>query len=163
MAFLTHPKGPNTKTSISKRAEPGNQSASVFLPKSSNTHLFSQPQSICKTGIRCSAPPCSRRPGNAQFSPTTLENLEGQHLNGCPTCRGSLCPVNQVTLAVQQGDAVQDRRESRSSLPIHFCPVRPRARARPSTRPGYSRPGGRPETRKRKKKKKAGCAKTLLR
>ena len=55
VAFLTRRKGPNTKTSISMRAEPTNHSASVFLPKSSNAHLFSQPQSICETGIRTTA------------------------------------------------------------------------------------------------------------
>lgn len=41
---------------------------------------------------------------------------------GARPAEGSLCPVNQVTLAVQQGDAVQDRRESRSSLPILLLP-----------------------------------------
>lgn len=35
---------------------------------------------------------------------------------GARPAEGPLRPVNQVTLAVHEGDAVQDRRESRSSL-----------------------------------------------
>lgn len=60
------PKRAKHQNLISKLAEPASHSASVFLPESLNAHLLSQPQSICKTGIRCSAPPRSRRPGNAQ-------------------------------------------------------------------------------------------------
>jgi len=109
------PKRAKHQNLISKRAEPANHSASVFLPESSNAHLLSQPQSISKTGIRCSAPPRSRRPGNAQFSPATLVSTLMISLGARPAER-PLRPVNQVTLAVRQGDAVQDRRESRSSL-----------------------------------------------
>ena len=125
-------KGQNTKTSISKRAEPSNQSASVFLPKSSNTHLFSQPQSICKTGIRCSAPPRSRRPGNAQLSPATLISTQVISLGARPA-EGLLRPVNQVThwpstrvMPCRIGGKV-DRRFARRYRHLLLPPVGPRA------------------------------------
>ena len=55
----------------------------------------------------------------ALTSPGQCSANSGQHFNdfsGARPAEGPLRPVNQVTLAVHEDDAVQDRRESRSSL-----------------------------------------------
>ena len=127
-----------------KRAKtPKPASRSVRSPATNQRPFFCQnPQTrTFSPSLNLSAKPESAAPHHRAHVALVMLNSPQQLwriwrvsiLMGARPAEGSLCPVNQVTLAVQQGDAVQDRRESRSSLrpslSIHSCPVGPRARA----------------------------------